>query len=103
MKKTPIIKLSAAADKLILPPEARLVLGWDKDTDFAVWADIEKNELIIKKRDLVCALCGDTEDLIMFNKNLICTDCREGIMNLPAARPQGIKSTIPPCGAKREQ
>ena len=80
IKSTGIIRKVDELGRIVLPMELRNKLGISEKDSLEIY--VSGSSIILKKYNLNCVLCGNTKNLIKFEDNLICADCKEKIENL---------------------
>ena len=80
MKSTGIIRKVDELGRIVLPMELRNKLGISEKDPLEIY--VSGSSIILKKFNSNCALCGSTKNLIDFQDNLICSDCKQKIANL---------------------
>ncbi len=80
IKSTGIIRKVDELGRIVLPMELRNKLGISEKDPLEIY--VSGSSIILKKYNLNCVLCGNTKNLIKFEDNLICADCKEKIENL---------------------
>lgn len=80
IKSTGIIRKVDELGRIVLPMELRNKLGISEKDPLEIY--VSGSSIILKKFNSNCALCGSTKNLIDFQDNLICSDCKQKIANL---------------------
>lgn len=80
IKSTGIIRKVDELGRIVIPMELRNKLGISEKDPLEIY--VSGSSIILKKYNLNCVLCGNTKNLIKFEDNLICADCKEKIENL---------------------
>ena len=80
IKSTGIIRKVDEWGRIVIPMELRNKLGISEKDPLEIY--VSGSSIILKKFNSNCALCGSTKNLIDFQDNLICSDCKQKIANL---------------------
>ena len=73
MKSTGVLRQIDPVGRLVLPIEIRRVFDIDPKDLLEIYVD--GDQIILKKYNQVCALCGETEGLTEFNGKNVCKNC----------------------------
>lgn len=73
MKSTGIFRRIDSLGRFVLPKELRKSLDINQDDYLQIF--LEGDTILLKKSQLACTLCGNTEDLVDFHEKKICRNC----------------------------
>ena len=73
MKSTGIFRRMDTLGRFVLPKELRKSLDINQNDYLQIYLD--GDTIILKKSQLSCALCGNTEDLADYRDKKICRSC----------------------------
>ena len=80
IKSTGIIRKIDSLGRIVLPMELRNKLGVKEKDPLEILVD--GSSIILKKYNPNCVFCGSSKDLFEYNNNLICTKCKNKIVNI---------------------
>ncbi len=80
IKSTGIIRKVDELGRIVLPMELRNKLGISEKDSLEIY--VSGSSIILKKYNSNCALCGSTKNLIQFEDNFICSECKEKVSAL---------------------
>lgn len=80
IKSTGIIRKVDPLGRIVLPMELRNKLGVMEKEPIEILVD--GSSIILKKYNPNCVFCGSSKDLFEYNDKLICTKCKEKILDL---------------------
>jgi len=81
MKATGIVRKIDALGRIVIPKEIRNSMNIkDGDDDsFEIFFDPQKGEVLLRKHQPGCHICGSIDNLIEIDGEKICKDCHERI------------------------
>ena len=82
-KATGIIRRIDQLGRVVLPKELRQTLSIDKGDSLAIYVT-DNDEIILKKYQTGCVLCGSNEHLRQINDKFICKDCVDNLSECDA-------------------
>lgn len=74
MKTTGIVRKLNDNGRVVIPMEARKLLGLEKDDSY-VEIFTDSDGVYIKKHELECIFCGEKENIITVKGKKICKNC----------------------------
>lgn len=77
MKSTGVVRKIDELGRIVLPKEVRSGLGIDSKDDLEIFIDGE--ELILKKTNSSCVICGSNVHLIDYKGKGLCKSCVDGL------------------------
>lgn len=77
MKSTGIVRSIDALGRVVLPMELRRVLNIDKNTPLEIYT--EGDNIVLRKYQCNCVICGSNDNLKKYKGKTICTDCIENL------------------------
>lgn len=80
VKSTGIIRKVDELGRIVIPMELRTKLGIAEKDALEIFVD--GNSIILKKCNSSCIFCGNSKNLISIDDKLICSKCKEKIINL---------------------
>lgn len=82
MKSTGIIRRMDELGRVVIPIEIRNQFDIAEKDPMEIYVD--GSSIILKKFEPNCIFCGNTKNLLEYNKKLICEKCKNKISNLEA-------------------
>ncbi len=79
MKSTGIVRRIDSLGRVVLPIELRRSMGIDEKDALEIYVD--GNYIILKKYELSCIFCGNTNDIKSFKGKMVCKDCSNAVFN----------------------
>ena len=80
MKKTGMTRAIDEVGRIVLPKEIRETM--DLKTKDELEISVEDGKIILSKFQPSCVLCGEAENLVIYNENKICKNCIANIAKL---------------------
>jgi len=80
MKKTGITRAIDEVGRIVLPKELRATM--DLNTKDELDISVEGDRIILRKIQPSCIFCGNSENLVEFKENKICSNCIAEIAKL---------------------
>lgn len=73
MKSTGMVRKIDTLGRIVFPKELRDLYGLKYKTPLEIY--VEEDMICLKKYELACCLCDNTENLVCYRDKLICRDC----------------------------
>ncbi len=80
MKSTGIFRRIDTLGRFVLPKELRKSLDINQNDYLQIF--LEGDTIILKKSQLSCVLCGNTDDLVDYRDKKICRNCLNELSKL---------------------
>ncbi len=80
IKSTGIIRKVDELGRIVIPREIRLMLEIQEKDPLEIF--IEGASIVLKKYHENCIFCGNSKDLHLYKDKLICSKCKDDIVNL---------------------
>ncbi len=80
MKSTGIFRRIDTLGRFVLPKELRKSLDINQNDYLQIF--LEGDTIILKKSQLSCVLCGNTDDLVDYHDKKICRNCLNELSKL---------------------
>lgn len=80
VKSTGITRKVDELGRIVIPMELRNKLAISEKDSLEIFVD--GSSIILKKYNDTCTFCGNDKDLVSFGDKLICSKCRDKIINL---------------------
>jgi transcriptional pleiotropic regulator of transition state genes len=82
-KATGVARRVDQLGRIVIPKELRDVMGISSEDSLEVFVD--GNQIILRKYERGCTLCGDMENIQYFKGRMVCRQCVD-VMNLQVAK-----------------
>ncbi len=79
MKATGIVRKVDELGRIVLPIELRRNLNIEERDSLEIF--VEGESIILKKYELSCVFCGDTNDVYLYMDKNVCGKCIDGLKN----------------------
>lgn len=79
MKSTGIVRNVDELGRIVIPKEIRDVLGFREKQDVEIF--VNDDEIVLKKYDIGCTFCTNSDDIFLFKGKFVCNTCRNDISN----------------------
>lgn len=77
MKSTGIVRRIDELGRVVIPIELRRTLDISRSDPIEFYT--EDDEIILKKFQNRCVICGNAENVTEFKRKMLCDECRKGI------------------------
>ncbi|NLA59271.1 MAG: AbrB/MazE/SpoVT family DNA-binding domain-containing protein [Firmicutes bacterium] len=73
MKSTGIVRQMDSLGRIVIPIELRRTLQIDKQDPIEIF--VEGDKIILRKHQVACVFCGNTEEITAFKDKYVCSQC----------------------------
>jgi transcriptional pleiotropic regulator of transition state genes len=80
MKSTGVCRQVDELGRIVLPISIRKNLDIHVKDNMEIYTDGDK--IILKKRQISCIFCGNSDNVVAYNEKLICQDCMKELRKL---------------------
>ena len=77
MRSTGIFRRIDSLGRFVLPKELRKSLDIQQNDYLQIF--LEGDSIVLRKSQLACTLCGNTEDLVELHERKVCRKCIEAL------------------------
>jgi transcriptional pleiotropic regulator of transition state genes len=78
LKSTGMVRRIDALGRIVIPRELRRTLNIEQNTSIEIY--MNNGEIILRKQEVSCALCGSTERLFTVSGKKVCETCVDACM-----------------------